>query len=98
MHPDAAQHGEEDMANPLVAVAGIEGTIDSGERFADARFGYADEVGVQLLPPPDDADWMEELRDTAMALAEFAQRAAQKYMETRPVGTFTVDHGNGASP
>jgi hypothetical protein len=96
MHPAAAQHGEEEMARALGAAADIEGTIDSGERFGDARFGYADEVGVQLLPSLDDPSWVEDLRDAAMTLAEFAQRAAQSYLETRPAGTFTVDQG--ASP
>jgi hypothetical protein len=91
MHPEAAKHGEEEMASALAASADIEGTIDSGKRFADARFGYADEVGVQLLPPLDDVSWVEELRDTAMTLAEFTQRAAQTYLEARPAGTFTVD-------
>jgi len=51
----------------------------------------ADGVGVQLLPPLDDASWVEDLRDTATALAELAQRAAQSYLEARPAGTFTVD-------
>jgi hypothetical protein len=90
MHPDAAQHGEDVMANALAAAADLEGTIDSGARFIDARFGYADEVGVQLLPSVDDSSWVEALRDTAMTLAEFAQRAAQNYLEMRPAGTFTV--------
>ena len=91
MHPDAAHHGEEEMASALAAAADLEGTIDSGAQFVDARFGYADEVGVQLVPSVDDSSWMEALRDTAMTLAEFAQRAAQNYLETRPAGTFTVD-------
>ena len=91
MHPDAALHGEEEMASALAAAAELEGTIDSGSRFVDARFGYADAVGVQLLRSVNDASWMEALRDTAMALAEFAQRAAQNYLERRPAGTFTVD-------
>jgi hypothetical protein len=40
--------------NALAETAGIESTIDSGQRFGDARFRYADEVGVQLLPRLDD--------------------------------------------
>ena len=51
---------------------------------------------MQLLPSLDDPSWVEDLRDAAMTLAEFAQRAAQSYLETRPAGTFTVDQG--ASP
>ncbi len=91
MQPAAAQHDKEEMANALDEAADIESTIDSGRKFGDARFRFADEVGVQLLPPLDDARWMEKLRDTSMALANFAQRAAQSYLESRPDGTFTVE-------
>lgn len=91
MHPAAAQHGQEEMANALADAAEIESTIDSGTRFGDARFRYADEVGVQLLPPIDNPSWVEELRETAMSLADFAQRAAQAFLESRPSGTFTVE-------
>jgi hypothetical protein len=34
---------------------------------------------------------------TAMALAEFAQRAAQPCLEARPAGTFTVERGADSS-
>lgn len=97
MHPAAAQHGQEEMATALAKAADIESTIDSGQRFADARFRWADEVGVQLLPLLDDPSWMEGLRDTAMALADFAQRAAQAYLESRPAGTLTVDPASSGS-
>jgi hypothetical protein len=50
MHPTAAETGKEEMAEALGEAAEIVSTIDSGQRFGDARFGYADEVGVQLLP------------------------------------------------
>ena len=91
MHPAAARHGQEEMANALAEAADIESTIDSGQRFGEARFRYADEVGVQLLPRLEDRSWVEALRDTAMALADFAQCAAQAYLEARPAGTFTVE-------
>jgi len=91
MHPAAAQHGQEEMANALAEAADVESAIDSGQRFGEARFRYADEVGVQLLPRLDDPSWVEGLSDTAMALADFAQRAAQAYLEARPAGTFTVE-------
>jgi hypothetical protein len=98
LHPAAAEHGKEEMANALTEAADIESTIDSGERFfGEARFRYADEVAVQLLPPLDDANWVEGLRDTAMALADFAQRAAQAYLEARPAGTFTVEPASSSS-
>jgi hypothetical protein len=92
MHPAAAHYGQEEMTNALAKAAELESSIDSGERFGDARFRYADEVGVQLLPPIDDVRWVEKPRDTAMALADFAQRAAQAYLESRPE-TFTVETG-----
>jgi hypothetical protein len=98
MHLADAQHGREEMPNALADAAGIESTIDSGQRFGDARFRYADEVGVQLLPRLDDTSWIEELRDTAMALADCAQRAAQAYLEARPAGIFTIERGASGSP
>jgi hypothetical protein len=91
MHPAAAQHGQEAMANALAEAAEIESTIDSGERFGEARFRYADEIAVQLLPRLDDQSWMAELRDTAIALADFAQRTAQTYLKTRPAGTYILE-------
>ena len=91
MHPAAAQHGQEELAAALAEAADIESTIDSGHRFGEARFRYADEVGVQLLPRVDELGWLEGLRDTAIALNDFAQRAAQAYLEARPAGTFTVE-------
>jgi hypothetical protein len=98
MHPEAAKHGQEEMANALAEAADIESTIDSGQYFGEARFRYADEVGVQLLPGLDDPSWVEGLRDTAMTLADFAQRAAQAYLEARPAGTFNIEgDDNGTS-
>jgi hypothetical protein len=94
MHPEAAKHGREEMANALADAADIESTIDSGRYFGEARFRYADEVGVQLLPRLEEPSWVEGLRDTAMALADFAQRAAQAYLEARPTGTFTIEGAN----
>ncbi len=95
MHPAAAEHGQEEMANALADAADIESTIDSGRRFGDARFRYADEVGVQLLPSLEDTSWVEKLRETAMGLADFAQRAALAYLQARPAGTFTVEPDAG---
>lgn len=97
MHPAAAQHGREEMANALSDAADIESTINSGTTFGDARFRFADEVGVQLLPRIDNPTWFAELRDTAMALADFAQRAAQAYLDARPPGTFTVETEPGSA-
>jgi hypothetical protein len=95
MHPAAAKHGQEEMANALAQAADIESTIDSGRYFGEARFRFADEVGVQLLPPLEDRTWMEDLRDVAMALSDFAQRAAQAYLQNRPAGTFAVEPAPG---
>jgi hypothetical protein len=95
MHQADAQHGQEEMPNALADAAGIESTIDSGQRFGDARFRYADEVGVQLLPRLDDTSWIEELRDTAMALADCAQRGTG-LVEARPAGIFTIERGASA--
>jgi len=91
MHPEAARHGQEEMANALAQAADIDSTIDSGQYFGEARLRYADEVGVQLLPRLDNPGWMEALQDTAMALADFAHCAAEAYLEARPAGTFTIE-------
>lgn len=97
MHHAAAQHGAEEMATALAEAAEIESTIDSGERFGDARLRFADEVGVQLLPPLDDQTWMEHLRDTSISLAGFAQRAAQSYLDASPAGTFVIERDERSS-
>ncbi len=80
-----------------VEACSVSWEIDSGQRFGEARFGYADEVGVQLLPRLDDLGWVEALRDTAMALADFAQRAAEAYLEARPAGAFRVERAASSS-
>lgn len=97
MHPRAAEHGQEEMATALADAAEIESTIDSGERFGDARFRFADEVGVQLLPPLGDQTWVEKMRDTSMSLAAFVQRAAQSYLNARPAGTFVIERDISSS-
>lgn len=38
MHQAAAQHGKEEMANALADAADFKSTIESGQRFGDARF------------------------------------------------------------
>jgi hypothetical protein len=78
------------MPNALAAAADIEGTIDSGERFVDAASAMRTRLAYSCCPPMTTrAGWKGCA--IAMALAEFAQRAAQNYLETRPARTFTVD-------
>jgi hypothetical protein len=69
-HPEAAKHGQEEMANALAAAADIESAIDSGRYFGEARFRYADKVGRTAAAGLDDPSRMEGLRETAMALAD----------------------------
>lgn len=90
MHPEKAEHGQEEITEALDAGSELESSIESGDYFGSVRFRFADEVAVQWLPDgPDQATIIENLRESVLALSRFAQRAARAYMETRPAGTFT---------
>jgi hypothetical protein len=93
MHPQKAEHDKEEITQALQDAADIESTIEFGETFASVRFRFADQLAVQWLPDAE-ADRAEaeaaltNLREAALALARFAQRAARSYLESRPEGTF----------
>jgi hypothetical protein len=90
MHPQAAEHGQEEVTEALKAAAEIESTIADDETFGSLRFNFADEVVVQWLPDEDEKELIAELREAVMALALFAQQSAGAYLEAHPK-TFTVD-------
>ena len=90
MHPDKAQHGQEEILEALKEAAEIDSYIEYGDTFGSVRFRFADEVGVQWLPD-DPAPALEKLRESVLALSRFVQRAGQVYMESRPDGTFKFD-------
>jgi hypothetical protein len=92
MHPDKAAHGKEEIMQALQDAASLEATITFEAHFGSARFGFADEVAVQWLPDGQtQAHLIEGLRESVLALARLAQRAATAYLESRPEGTFTVE-------
>jgi hypothetical protein len=92
MHPDAAAHGKEKLADALTRAADIEGSISMEDDFGSVRFGFADDVAVQWLPDAEEqAQFLTALAQSMMALARFAQRAAGAYMRARPEGTFILE-------
>jgi hypothetical protein len=90
MHPQAAEHGAEELTEALESAGEIESTITDDDTFGSVRFEYADEVVVQWLPDADARERIAQLRESVMALARFAQHAAGAYLEAHP-DTFTVD-------
>jgi hypothetical protein len=94
LNADAAAHDNEQVAKALRKARKIAGTISSDDTFGSVRFGFADEVVVQWLPDVDNdaKDRITELRMAVEALGRFVQQAAQAYLESRPEGTFTVEH------
>lgn len=90
MHPEKAGHGQEEITEALQAAGDLESFIEAGDHFGSVRFSFADEVAAQWLPADDDLEEiLVKLREAALALARFAQRAAEAYLESRPPGTFT---------
>ncbi|MEN3285196.1 MAG: hypothetical protein V7607_6336 [Solirubrobacteraceae bacterium] len=90
MHPQAAEHGAEEITEALKKAAEIESTITEEGTFGSVRFEFADEVVVQWLPDADAPERIAQLRESVMALARFVQQAARAYLEARP-DSFTVE-------
>lgn len=92
MHPEKAQHGQEEITVALDAASGLDSSIEFGDGFGSVRFRFADDVAVQWLPDgPERETIIENLRESVLALSRFAQRATKAYLESRPSGTFTAD-------
>jgi hypothetical protein len=71
--------GVEPVANALVAASDVEGTITVGETKASVRFGFADEVGVQLVGLFENRHLVKALSAARIALGEFVCAAMQRY-------------------
>jgi hypothetical protein len=96
MHPDKAAHGKEEILQALRDAATLEGTITARDSFGTVRFGFADDVAVQWLPDVEtQVHLIEQLRESVLALARFAQRAAGAYLRSRPEGTSTIETDDG---
>jgi hypothetical protein len=62
------------------------GHVDWPRRFGDRRFGYADQVVLEWLPPvAEQEDRLSRMADTTMALARFSQAAVNSYLTARGV-------------
>jgi hypothetical protein len=82
LHPDAFANGDEEIANALTQAAEITGTV-TVERPTEAavRFGWADEVAVQLLPDIEASpDEIEKLSGARIALMRFGVEAIGTYL------------------
>lgn len=81
MHPNAAAHGDEELMKAMDASAGQQGTITEGKRAGEIRFGFADEVVVQWLPPVENSrETLGKLVEAVTALGEFARKAIESYL------------------
>lgn len=88
LHPLSHQHGDEEITNALTDSAGITGTITVGETHATVRFGFADEVAVQLLPDiVKNPEEIKKLSGARIALGFFAHATIDAYLRAR--------HGTG---
>jgi hypothetical protein len=89
--PARYDHDEEEIANALAAAANIEGMITVGKTKATVRFGFADEVGVQLVGLFDNRDLIEKLSTARVALSEFVCAAVEQYLESRQPGVVRAE-------
>ncbi len=97
LHPDAFANGDEEIANALSKAAELTGTV-TVERPTEAgvRFGWADEVAVQLLPDIEaNPDEIKKLSGARIALMRFGVEAVGTYMMRNPAGT---DSGLSVGP
>lgn len=90
MHPAKAERGEEEIKKALEAAAEEPGTIFIGDDMGSVRFWFADEVARHWVPndTPEQVARVIALRESMLALAQFAQRAFAAYSGLRPSGTF----------
>jgi hypothetical protein len=91
LHPAAYANGDEEIANALAAAASHTGTITSRETQAKERFGFADEVAVQLLPDiVENPDEIKKLAAARIALGAFARAAIAAYIQNLPAGVVST--------
>jgi hypothetical protein len=91
LHPTAYANGDEEVANALANAAPHTGTISTGETQAKERFGFADEVAVQLLPDiVENPDEIKKLAEARIALGTFVRAAIAAYMYSLPAGVVST--------
>ena len=90
MHPEKAERNLEKVQQALKKVADQKGQITYGDEMHTIRFGFADVVARQWVPPDEDVETIVVLREALLALVPFVQRAVMAYQDARPPGAFTV--------
>jgi hypothetical protein len=91
LHPAAYANGDEEIANALASAAPHTGTITTGETQAKERFGFADEVVVQLLPDiVTNPDEVKKLAAARIALGAFVSAAIAAYMQGLSAGVVSI--------
>jgi hypothetical protein len=91
MHPEKAERGLEKIQQALRKVANKKGQITHGTLLHEIRFGFADVVARESVPPDEDTNTIVALREALLALVTFIQRAVVAYEATRPAGAFVRD-------
>jgi hypothetical protein len=84
MHPAKAARGTERWKQALEAAAPLEGDLTHGEKLGSIRFGFADQVAAQWVPPDTETDTIIRLREALLALVRFTQRAITAYLQALP--------------
>ncbi|HEV7529037.1 MAG TPA: hypothetical protein VGO29_09085 [Solirubrobacteraceae bacterium] len=86
MHPKAFAAGTEPMANAVATTASEDSYVEYGETVGSVRFGFADLVGLQLLPWGEEADAIKKLSRARIALGGFVHEAVDAYLKSLPHG------------
>jgi len=83
MDPVRAAGGREPMGRAVKAAAENDATIEVDDQYVGKiRYGFADDVVVQLMPEVTKKTWITKLRRNVKALGNFAYIASEKY--TKP--------------
>lgn len=93
LHPDAAAHNDEEIAEALKAAAGLTGTITEDDRLSGGiRFGFADEIVAQWLPDAEvlGTEWLENLRESVLSLGVFTRAAVMAYLAANAHRDFEI--------
>jgi hypothetical protein len=89
MNPGAFAAGAEPMANAIAATAELTSYVEYGETAGSVRFGFADLVGLQLLPWSEEADAIKKLSRARIALGGFVHEAVDAYLKALPHGVLS---------
>jgi hypothetical protein len=83
--------GVEPVANALAAAARVTGTITVGDTKAKVRFGFADEVGVQLVGLFENRALLKALSGARIAMGEFVFAAVERHVKSLDPGVVRTE-------